>query len=368
MRNKFPLLSSLKQSYPELMPFYSQSWVCAGITAYYSQQNQFDILEFDNYDLTDEIFFVNDWTGKIIEGIHAYGNVFEGHADYWCNPMLTKEIKNSIIITGHEHLRNFDNNVTTIGFDYWDINTHTEYSYPGFYYEINRSSVSTAMYDIVIPVGALKKYRIEFLNQLNELRGKLSIVTDDRQTVLNTDLRFKKLGIEVYLNKFNIPDYVSYTSYPSFYNTNASRSIDHLPHKKMHSIARVNVVLETTTYSIEQPYLTEKTFKILAQHRPFVILGDTHVLQKLKQEGYLTFAKFCDESYDTETDLHKRTIKVIIAIKQLVEACKQHPKEIDSICQHNQRTFFNASQRHTDKLAKFGKLFLDLTEHRKPIA
>jgi hypothetical protein len=97
---------------------------------------------------------------------------------------------------------------------------------------------------------------------------------------------------------------------------------------------------------------------VLANCRPFVILGDTHSISKLKQQGFKTFDQFCDESYDQETNLQDRMVKVITACKQLNTAAKQHPAEIDVICQYNQSRFFDR-QRHNENLSRFGKLCLD---------
>jgi hypothetical protein len=353
MINKFTLIDILKTKYKK--PLYTQTWIYTGITSYFSQQNKFDELIF-----TDEIMPVvfEDWANRIFRGCTRYGCVYEGHVGTWIDKSWNNQVTNCTIITGYEHVGQYNGN-TTLGFDFWDVNVYNDFSHHCFYYELNHSSVADAQYDVVIPTGSYTRpHRLEFLTQFENQTENLTIVTDDRQPILTTDLRFKELGIEVYLNKFNIPNYKDHAFHPSFYDINKNQSIDHLPHKKMHSIARVNVILETTAYSVDQPYLTEKTYKVLAQHRPFVIFGDTCCLAKLKRQGFQTFDKFCDESYDTEPDMKIRAHKAIQAIKQLVKSCKQYPNEIDQICQHNQKLFFN-QQRHTDNLARFGKLCLD---------
>ena len=353
MVNTFTSLDTLKKQFPNLSPFYTQSWVYAGISSYFSKQNQFDSLIFN--DILNDLV-IQDWHGKLNSEIKWHGLVFEGHPEYWYKEF---EESNSIgLITGHEHLAYYKNNSTSIGFDYWDINTYNELSLYNVYYEINRSSINVAEYDVVIASGNKRPHRLEFLAKLAEQKEDLKILTDDNQDTMPTDLRFGPLGVEVYLNKFSISKYESYKRYPSFCDTNRTVCIDHLPHKKMYSIAKVNLVLETTAMNFDQPYLTEKTFKVLAQHRPFVVFGDTNVLSKLKKQGFKTFDKFCDESYDLEPDITIRTNKVIEATKQLVKSCKQYANEIDRICDHNQILFFS-QQRHTDNLARFGKLCLD---------
>lgn len=357
MRHRFTSLHALKQHQLGSM-FFTQSWVYAGVTSWFSKNNRLSDLQ-----------FVPAWIDPIVydsqdncpSGIT--GNVFEGHIDYWWQ----KKFEHCrFIITGHRHHTMHATGVTSLGFDYWDINTLTEFGNPILYHEINRASVATAEYDLVVPVGRLRPHRLQFLQMLNDAQLGLTIVTDNRQKILPTDLKFYELGIEVYLNKFDIkspadifdtsPTATSHRH--SFFDQHTGRSVDHLPHKKMHSIARVNVILETTVKDVGSVFLTEKTYKVLANHRPFVILGDTHALAKLRLQGFKTFDKFCDESYDQESDLHQRMLKVLQACSQLAEATKHHADEIDTVCRHNQARFFDR-QRHNDNLAQFGKLCLD---------
>jgi hypothetical protein len=354
MKNKFPSLQSLKNSFPKLSPFYTQSWVYSGLSAYFGKQNCFDQLEFCNAESVPD-FFIADYKGTFDSSTRYHGLVYEGHHDYWIKSPIPA---GSVIITGHKHLVKTPEYIS-LGFDFWDINTYNEFRVAPLYYELNQNSVQDALYDVVIPVGTHRDHREKFMKLLNELKQELTIITDDRQYFLDTDLRFSSLGIEVYVNKTGSPKYQPHASFPSFYDTSGSRSLDHMPHKKMHSLARVNVSLETTVHSTDQPYLTEKTYKILAQRRPFVVFGDTNVLKKLREQGFLTFEKYCDESYDTILDPVARSQAVIEAIKQLVINCKKYPNEIDNICKHNKNLFFD-QQRHADNLAVFGKNILDI--------
>jgi len=356
MRSKFPSLKSLKEFYPDHIPFYTQSWVYSGIISYFGQQNKFDELEFtQTKEETDLI--IHDYQGN--RGFNSdtdyYGLVFEGHPDYWTKKSIPS---GTILISGHAHLDQ-NSEYTSLGFDYWDVFIYNEFRSGTVYHEINRSSVSNAQYDVVMPIGAPREQRLTFLKVLNEIKGDLTIVTDDRQQVLETDLRFDKLGIEVYLNKIGLKKWQPYYFSPSIYDVNNQRSLDHMPHKRMHSIARVNVILETTVYNTNSPYLTEKTWKVLAQHRPFVVFGDTNILKKLQEQGFKTFGQYCDESYDAIADPVEKGIQVIEAMKQLVDSCKKYPDEIDSICRHNQEVFFSQA-RHANNLATFGKRFLEI--------
>ena len=347
----FTKLEILRSTFPNLLPFHTQSWVYAGLTAYFSQIEKFHQLEFSN-DIANDVI-IQDWKkDDTTDRVGYFGNVFEGHCNTWA-PM--SELSDAILISGHEHVETHANNVLSIGFDYWDISAWRRFSNPALYNEVNRTSIQEAKYNVTIPVGwPFRNHRISFLNVLNEHKNDITIVTDDNQKILTTDLRFKNLELEVYFNKFGLTDYKSYQSYNSFYELNSPIAIEQLPHKKMYSISQINVALETTDYKTTQPYITEKTYKCLAHARPFIIIGDTNILKKLQEQGFKTFSDFCDESYDKESDAGKKSILAVNALKQLINACNNYPDAIDKICQHNQNTFFDAN-RHAINLAKFGK-------------
>lgn len=354
MRNKFQSLESLKNTQPAHAPFFTQSWVYAGITAYFSQQGRFSELEFN---ASESDFVIHDYKEnmELSSATNHYGLVFEGHIDYWFRKPIPK---NALIISGHEHFFK-SAEFKSLGFDYWDIMIYNEFRMPPLHYEINQSSVKEAEYDVILPIGIPRAHRLTFLETLNEQKQNLTIVTDDRQSVIDTDLRFGSLGIETYFNKLGLKKYESHRILPSFYDTNTGRSLDHLPHKKMHSIARVNLILESTIYNTTHAYLTEKTFKVLAHRRPFVLFGDTNSLKKLQAQGFLTFGKYCDESYDDIADPVTKSQRAVEATKQLVESCRRYTDEIDDICRHNQELFFKG-QRHADNLARFGRKILEI--------
>ena len=164
--------------------------------------------------------------------------------------------------------------------------------------------------------------------------------------------------MEPYPNKLGTSKFECHTTQESFYQINGSVGVMQMPHKFMHAACRVNVALETTVRQTDQPYLTEKTYKILAQARPFVIYGDTNILQKLRSKGFQTFDKFCDESYDQEVNYELRAKKAAEAVGQLVSACRTHSAEIDAICKFNQQHYFD-QQRLFNELADFGQLCLE---------
>jgi hypothetical protein len=331
----------------------TQMWAYRGITAWYSKNNKFDLLEFDN---TTPTTIINDYNSKSkLNAYSCHGQLLEGHIDYW---FPVEQAQNCVVFAGYKNLTQYPNNVLSVGFDFFDFMVHEIFANPMFYNELNRAGVEQAEYDVCIPVGHDRLHRRIFLQCLADSQHNLKIVTDSRQTVLPTELTFDNLNMEPYPKKIGTDKFECHTTQQSFYQLRESIALMQMPHRLMHAACRVNVALETTVRQTNQPYLTEKTYKILAQARPFVIYGDTNTLQKLRSKGFQTFDKFCDESYDQETDCESRAKKAAEAVHQLVSACETHPEEIDIICRFNQQHYFD-QQRMFDELADFGKLCLE---------
>ena len=350
--NKFTNLDQFKKT----GNVFTMSWVYSGIAAYFSQQNKFNELEFTS---SANTIFCRDWNTNFVDSDPTeqkyFGLVNEGHIDYW---FPVEDWKNVTLITGHQHVRRYPNNIKSIGFDRWDMLIQKNFSNPVVRNEVNRRDLSVAEYDVLCLTGAPRDHRLEFLSNLQCNSSGLKIVTDSNQQILDTEYRTTALGFESFFNKCDIDKYKSTQGFSSFYHAEDIICLSHQPHKDMYGSCRVNVVLETTVYDVKKPLLSEKTWKALAHRRPFVILGDTNSISTLKEKGFKTFGNFCDESYDSEPDLSKRIKMVAVAMHQLVSACKTHANEIDEICKHNQELFFDADRTFSD-LAAFGKLCLE---------
>ena len=331
----------------------TQMWAYRGITAWYSKNNQFGVLEFDKESPTEVI---NDYNATSnLTAYRCHGQLLEGHIDYW---FPVDQVQNCTVFAGYTHCTQYPNNVLSIGFDFFDFYVREIFSNPMFYTEINHLGVEHAEYDVCVPMGYYRPHRHMFLQYLADTRKNLKIVTDSRQTVLPTQLTFDSLNMEPYLNKIGIDKFKCHTNQQSFYQLRNHIALMQMPHRRMHGSCRVNVALETTTRETAQPYLTEKTYKILAQARPFILYGDTNILQKLKTKGFKTFDKFCDESYDQEPNHDVRAKKAVDAVHQLVTACQTHADEINDICRFNQHHYFNQQRLHNE-LAEFGRLCLE---------
>lgn len=353
--NKFSSLAHFRQQNPTI-DLFTMSWVYAGITAWFSQQNLFSELEF-----TDQVdtVLVNDWnpgyTETSVDEKKYFGSINEGSPDYWFD---ISNWHNTTLLTGHEHTQSLPNNNISLGFDRWDFCMHRINSDPRISQEINHVGVEHAKFDLLALRGVPRPHRIQFLQKLQEFDCGMKVLTDNSQTSFNTPYRSTTLGYEQYFNKIDTNKFKIHHGFTNFYDERDNLFIDYVPHKKLFADIKVYAILETTCYVTPDPFLTEKTYKALINSRPFVILGDTNCLKKLKNAGFKTFENYCDESYDSESNLNLRIEKIIKASQQLVDACNRVPTEINEICRHNQQWFFNIN-RLENSLAKFGKLCLE---------
>ena len=85
--------------------------------------------------------------------------------------------------------------------------------------------------------------------------------------------------------------------------------------------------------------ISEKTYKPISFHHPFLILGPAGILKSLRDQGFETFDHLFDESYDLEPDWIKR-------LDCLVDNVKQYRKHTHSTLTqekiaHNHAQFFN---------------------------
>lgn len=80
-----------------------------------------------------------------------------------------------------------------------------------------------------------------------------------------------------------------------------------------------SIVSETNFYKKHgsSTFLSEKTFKPIAEKHPFILLSRPGSLEKLKEIGYKTFSEVINEEYDKEEDDNKRLQAVLEEVCRL---------------------------------------------------
>lgn len=112
---------------------------------------------------------------------------------------------------------------------------------------------------------------------------------------------------------------------------------------KLNQSALWHVVPETVFY-YKKLHLTEKIFKPIVSHRPFILVGAPGNLAYLKSYGFKTFDKWIDESYDAEEDNDKRIAMVIEQLEKLcklsMEELRDMQAEMKEVLDHNYNHFY----------------------------
>ncbi len=114
---------------------------------------------------------------------------------------------------------------------------------------------------------------------------------------------------------------------------------------------------DTNNLPIEFTFISEKTFRALAFPRPFIVIGQKHVLKNLHKMGFKTFSEIIDESYDElpDSERMKKIQEIILnlANKSKEEIYQMWEKCID-IYEHNRKSIFYHASSYNEM---FNRLF-----------
>ena len=104
------------------------------------------------------------------------------------------------------------------------------------------------------------------------------------------------------------------------FNVNHAQNLN----KQIYLETYVSVISETL-YEDWKPtvFFSEKIFKPIRAHHPFIIVCHKHGLHYLKNLGFKTFDKWWDESYDEESDPVKRMEMICAVLKKLEKLSTQ---------------------------------------------
>lgn len=91
--------------------------------------------------------------------------------------------------------------------------------------------------------------------------------------------------------------------------------------------------------------ITEKAYKAIACSRPFIVFATPYFLEDLRNLGYKTFSPFINESYDRETDNHKRLNMIVAEVKRICDLPQEEYTELVARC----RTIAKYNSEHFKK-------------------
>ena len=122
-----------------------------------------------------------------------------------------------------------------------------------------------------------------------------------------------------------------------------------------------SIVVETV---IDNPdiFVTEKTFKPMAFHHPFVVMAQAGHLKYLQQQGFETYSNLFDERYDAINDWHLRLQAVVDTIKNYT--LEPYDKLTQQKITHNHERFYNLDLVKSRLVAELIDPIYDYAESR----
>ena len=171
-----------------------------------------------------------------------------------------------------------------------------------------------------------RKYRIEFLNLIDTSKGMYSLLDKDPYT--NKSLE------EIYPENRVKPQ-----SFDTHENHSAEIIINDLT---PWNTSFLHVVSETVWQ--DKIHFTEKVFKPIVLHQPFVVLQAPGSLEYLRSYGFKTFGAWWDESYDAIEDPAERMQAIADIVNAIgaksLEELETMRMEMASVLEHNFRHFY----------------------------
>jgi hypothetical protein len=110
-------------------------------------------------------------------------------------------------------------------------------------------------------------------------------------------------------------------------------------------------IITETVGDYPYPFITEKTWKSMVSHMPFMIVGARNSLKFLVDCGFKTFSDFWDESYDTKDSVYKRCSIIVDNLKYLNKQDWQELSiQMQPIIKHNFDHLSTFREKELDKI------------------
>lgn len=125
-------------------------------------------------------------------------------------------------------------------------------------------------------------------------------------------------------------------------------------------------IITETMFDEENGYISEKTWKPIAQFHSFIIFGRPGVLSKLKEFGFKTFEPWIDESYDSIENNDERFDAIYFQVKKIqslshVDLIKMI-EDMKDILLHNNKLFLEYGKANNNIVAEVISQIKQLTK------
>lgn len=185
---------------------------------------------------------------------------------------------------------------------------------------------------------ATKKYDFLYLNKMPRSHRRALFDKLQQTDILDNSL-YSFIGIE---QPIRLPkEYESLSVKDGIYQFENVNHQDQDLFEKPYNDSKISLITESNVNNNEV-FITEKIWKAIIMKHVFVVYGNCHTLNVLRQQGFKTFGELFDEDYDNESD-------PVIRMERLIELCKKL-KHMDhrtiyektkSLRDHNFELFFN---------------------------
>lgn len=272
--------------------------------------------------------------------VYVTGNLLaEKQYDLWCDQYNVKE---KMCVLPHVHFEHMihETGVNRVRFDRGpnlpSFDDHVRYKTENFSKILDYNFLQKRLrnhrtwgYKAIFDSGLLDNGLLS-MNQFDYMQTHLEgkFITEEETNIINKTLPSYVYGISntlkgdhYYINRFNddvmLDTWISVVSEASFSDT------------------------ENTCF------LSEKSFKPIACHHPFIIFGNKNSLEYLKDMGYRTFHPYIDESYD-KLSTWDRLDGITNALKKFnaVEDKMEWYKSIEEILLHNNEVLVKNSRQN----------------------
>lgn len=177
---------------------------------------------------------------------------------------------------------------------------------------------------------------LDWIISLNNNQTVSDLLCNNRESILSLpNLTVDLDNVEDYNNIWGFRDYTN----PFYQSTSFS------------------VVTETYFYEKENGIcITEKTFRPMCYHQPFIVLARPGHLDAIRSLGYKTFNDIFDESYDKEENDANRMLMVVNEIEKLckmpIDQFRDKMNQCKDICEHNYKLLLSSLSKPKLKLDK----------------
>jgi hypothetical protein len=293
----------------------------------------------------DNFIFTHLWDAATVRFIHpnqiiyVTGNLnIQENLKMWCDQ---NRGKTPIRVIPYAHFE-YDISVRKVEQLLEDINSFPTFKNQYEYKQKNEDSIKVYNFLNKKP----RDHRIWFFDTLRQWDllddGIISMNKSNNPQDILIDFRKKdKKNIEIcntLLPKYAYDDDLNDKNFDYYmYNFNTQSSLD----------SWISIISETHFEDEKRNvFISEKTFKCIANNHPFMILGNKHSLTHLRNLGYKTFHDLIDESYD-----YLESIDRIDAIIQEIRKWVSNPTKLQHF------SWMKPTIEHNSNVLKFNAMY-----------